>query len=135
MSESRSASSGSRPKARVVLRPTRPDDLPHVIGEPLPYRIWAITGEVEGRVLGVGGLTFFPDGVVRVFAALTDEARTYKVTLHKAALRVLAMARAAGYRRMVTYADPDIEAAERWLERLGFEPVEINGLRVYRWSP
>lgn len=120
--------------ASVILRPTRPDDLPHVIGEPLPYRIWALTGELDGRVLGVGGLTFFPDKVVRVFAALTDDARRYKVTLHKAALQVLAMARQHGYRRLVTFADPSIEPAEAWLQRLGFHAHTVDDVTVYIWD-
>lgn len=120
--------------ARVILRPTRPEDLPHVIGEPLPYRIWAITGELDGRVLGVGGLTFHPDKVVRVFAALTDDARRYKVTLHKAALQVLAMARGAGYRRLGTFADPRIAPAEAWLRRLGFHPYTVDDVTVYIWD-
>ena len=117
---------------RVVLRPTRPDDLPHLIGEPLPWRVRAITGEIDGRVIGIGGLTFLPGGTVAAWTALTDEALRHKITLHRAALRLLREAKAAGYSRIVACADPESVKAVRWLERLGFEC--LAGM-VYVWRP
>lgn len=108
----------------VLLRPTRPDDLPHVIGEPLPWRIRALTGEVDGRVIGVGGLAHLPGGAVVAWAALTDEARHYKVALHRAGLRMMREAKTAGYKRVVASADPQSAAALRWLLRLGFDPID-----------
>lgn len=108
----------------VTLRPTLPDDLPHVIGEPLPFRIKAITGEIDGKVIGVGGLAFLPGGTVVAWAALTDEARRAKVSLHRAGLRLMQEARAAGFKRVVASADAESPAAVRWLARLGFELID-----------
>jgi hypothetical protein len=45
---------------KVTLRPTILADLPHVIGEPLPYRIRAITALIDDRVIGMGGIAFPP---------------------------------------------------------------------------
>ena len=47
---------------RVILRPTILSDLPYAIGEPLPYPIRAITATVDGRVIGLGGIAFPPQG-------------------------------------------------------------------------
>ena len=55
---------------RVILRPTVLSDLPHAIGEPLPYRIRAITALVEGRVIGLGGVAFPPRGPAIAFVQL-----------------------------------------------------------------
>lgn len=119
---------------RVILRPTRAEDFAQITGDALPFRVWAITGEIGNRVIGIGGLGYIPGGPVAMFAALRPEARRYKIALHKAGLRVLAMARQAGIRRAVAMADCDIEAASRWLLRLGFKPIKTEGEVVYIWQ-
>jgi RimJ/RimL family protein N-acetyltransferase len=42
--------------------------------------------------------------------------------------------RRSGIRRVVAAADPAQPAAERWLERLGFSPVEVDGTTIYLWQ-
>ena len=42
----------------------------HVIGEPLPYRIRAITALVDDRVIGIGGIAFPPHGPAIAFVQL-----------------------------------------------------------------
>jgi hypothetical protein len=54
----RPLSSVLRSMPKVTLRPTIAADLAHVIGEPLPYRIRAITAFIDDRVIGVGGIAF-----------------------------------------------------------------------------
>src|SRR5215468_2951761 len=95
---------------KVTLRPTIAADLPHVIGEPLPYRIRAITALVDDRVIGMGGIAFPPHGPAVAFAQLvpsspnqdgtadrdehagsTPEARRYPVAFHRAGLMVMEM--------------------------------------------
>lgn len=117
----------------VEIRPTVAADLPHLTADPLPWRIKAITGLIDGRIIGVGGIGFMPDGAVVALAQLTDEARRHKVALHRAALKFLADVRASGVRDLVTMADSDIPGADNWLRHLGFEPIERNGVRIYRW--
>jgi len=54
---------------RVTLRPTIAADLPHVVGEPLPFRIRAITALAGDKVIGLGGIAFPPDGTVWAFCS------------------------------------------------------------------
>src|SRR5215831_3768702 len=54
----------------ITLRPTIPSDLPHVIGEPLPWRIRAITALIDDRIIGMGGIAFPPHGPAIAFVQL-----------------------------------------------------------------
>lgn len=119
---------------RVTLRPTIASDFAQLIDVPLPNRVMAITAELDGRVIGVGGFRFTPDGVVAAFVLMAQEARRYPVAIHRAGLRAMAQARAADIRRIVALAQPDNPAAERWLARLGFIPVDQGGETVWLWE-
>jgi N-acetylglutamate synthase-like GNAT family acetyltransferase len=114
----------------VTIRPSTPEDIRHVIGEPLPWRVRALTGEIAGRVIAVGGLTWLPGGTIAAFAALTDEARKYKVSLHRAGLRLMREAKESGIKSVVASADSGSDPALRWLLRLGFKPVESDNERT-----
>ncbi len=111
---------------RVTLRPTQADDIPHCIGEPLPYRIRAITALVDDRVIGLGGIGFRPDGYVIAFAAILPEARKYPAAIHRAGRMAVDMMRRSGIPMVVAEAQPGNPAAARWLLRLGFKR-EHNG--------
>jgi hypothetical protein len=106
---------------RVTLRPTIPSDLPHCIAEPLPHRIRCITAELEdGTIIGLGGLGYRAEGIVEVFAQLTDEARRHPIALHRAGLMVMAMLRESGVAKAIATTGESFEAGQRWLLRLGF---------------
>src|SRR5258708_34795526 len=60
---------------KVPLRATILADLPHIIGEPLPYRIRAITALIDDRVIGMGGIAFPPDGPAIAFVQLAPSSR------------------------------------------------------------
>lgn len=119
---------------RVTLRPTVASDLPHVIGEPLPFRIKAITAHIGDQVLGVGGLGYLPNGVVGAFVAMSAEGRKYPVAIHRAGVAAMRMIRQSGEQRVVAIADELVPGAERWLARLGFRPVTVDGLTAYVWE-
>lgn len=119
---------------KADLRPTTPEDVASFIKEPLPYRIRAITGTVDGEIKGIGGLAYLPDGTAVAFLEMAEGAERYKVTLHRAALRVIEEAKARGVRKIVAQADLTRDTAERWLDRLGFAPVEVDGERVWIWQ-
>lgn len=112
----------------MVISPTTPADVEEFKQQTPPYRIRAVTGRVDGRIVGIGGIAYLPDGTVAAFLEATDEARRHAVTLHREARKVLSEAARAGHRMVVALADTSIEAAPRWLKRLGFEPV---GQEVY----
>jgi len=126
---------------KVTLRPAILADLPHVIGEPLPYRIRAITALIDDRVIGMGGIAFPPCGPAIAFvqlapssreetvcaseaAASIPEARRYPVAFHRAGLMAMEMIRRSHVAQVVATADARSDVAMRWLKRLGFQPAE-----------
>jgi len=141
---------------QITLRPTISADLAHVIGEPLPYRIRAITALVDDRVIGVGGIAFPPYGPAIAFVQLAPssrqdaaagegedaatsipEARRYPVAFHRAGLMAMAMVRSSPVTQVVATADASSDVAVRWLKRLGFRPTEdqrIAGKVVFVWN-
>ena len=141
---------------KVTLRPTIPTDLPDVVGEPLPFRIRAITAVVDGRVIGIGGIAFPPQGPAIAFVQLAPssrnqedelghgrgaaesipEAKRYPVAFHRAGLMTMAMIEASGAEQVIATADSGSDAAVRWLKRLGFKPVDdqrIEGKFLFVW--
>lgn len=119
---------------RVTFRPATRDDVAALQGDaPLPWRVQAIAGEVDGRVIGVGGLVFRPDGVWASIL-LTEEARRYKLAMHRAARMTLAMAERAGIRTLYAAAEPGRPGADAWLERLGFKRLgDEQGGDLFVW--
>lgn len=105
-------------------------------GMDIPYRMIALVGRNdEGRIIGVGGIAFLPDGQKYAFTELTDEARKHPMALHKAALMILDAARRRGIKRIVASADMAASpAAKRWLARLGFQQHEWNNQEVWIWQ-
>ncbi|HXI76103.1 MAG TPA: hypothetical protein VNH21_03150 [Steroidobacteraceae bacterium] len=119
---------------RVTFRPTIPADIPFLTNRPLPSRIQAITAEIEGRIIGLGGFAFQPDGTVIAFAEISDEARKYPVAIHRAGLMAMDLIARSRRQFVVAEAQPGNPAAERWLLRLGFTPTEIMGRKAYVWE-
>jgi N-acetylglutamate synthase-like GNAT family acetyltransferase len=99
-----------------------------------PNRILALTAELDGKVVGIGGFRFTPDGVVAAFVHMTDEARGFPVAIHRAGLTMMRRARALGIRRIVALAEDGAARNEAWLARLGFRPVEHAGETVWVWE-
>ncbi len=118
---------------RVILRPTVPSDLCTVIGEALPFRIKALTVEADGRVLGVGGIGFPPNGPVIAFVQAAPDAHKYPVSFHRAGLAAMKMIRESGVAEVIAQAHDDDPTAIRWLLRLGFEETNIGEMRIFKW--
>lgn len=120
---------------RLETRPTVAEDVPRLI-ESLPTRIKALTVTKGDEILGIGGLTFMPDGTVAAFVMQQDGAALkYPIATHKAALRVLREAKADGHRRIVATTQAGNPRAERWLLRLGFRRlVESGTFIVWVWE-
>ena len=104
--------------ADVVVRPATADDFIAFTGS-LPHcRTRAWVGEIDGRIIGMGGVAYPPDGPVPVmWADYSEEARAHALTLHKQAVKFLA---SLDHKRLVCVADKSVPATRRWLERLGF---------------
>lgn len=118
-----------------VIRPATRADIDQLISEPLPYRIKAFAVEdQEGKLLGVGGFAYQPQDTIAAFVLKAPGAEKYKVALHRAGLRAMQEARASGYRRVVALAEKTNPAAERWLARLGFKQVMVEGEKAWVWE-
>jgi len=119
--------------SKVVLRSATRADVDLMIAD-LPFRIRGYAAELDGKLLGLGGLAFFPNGSVGAFLMMNEGAQRYKMSLHKAGLKVIEDARRLGIKRVVAMAQPGVEPAVRWLKRLGFEEMTVDGETVFAWQ-
>ena len=118
----------------VTFRPATRADIDRLIDEPLPYRVRAFALEVNGEFLGVGGFAYQPNDTIAAFLLKVPGAEKYKFSLHRAGLKVMEEAKAAGFRRVVALAEKTNPAAERWLKRLGFKQVMVDGEQAWIWE-
>lgn len=119
---------------RVTFRPTVAADLPHVTTERLPHRIRAITALEGEKVLAIGGIGYRPDGTVIAFMASTPDFRKYPAAVHRAGVLGMKLIRDSGVPLVVAEAQPGNPAAEPWLLRFGFRPVEFAGQKAFVWE-
>jgi len=95
----------------------------------IPYQtIRAIAGIRDGEVIGIGGYHVLHRRLF-VFSDLKPEAMKEKKAIVRAARKVLAMVEKSGIPG-VAIPDENIEGAERFLSRIGFE-AQPSG--VYEW--
>jgi len=118
----------------AIIRPARKQDFAALIDEPLPYRVKAFAVEDDGKLLGVGGFAYQPGGTIAAFVLKGEGAERYPLALHRAGRYAMSEAQREGFRRVVALAETNNPAAERWLQRLGFELVMTNGERAWVWE-
>jgi len=119
---------------KVTLRPTVAADLAIAGDSPLPHRIRAITAEIDGRVIGVGGIGYRPDGVVFGFVHALPEAKNYPLAFHRAGRMAMAMVEQLKLPCVIAEPQANNPAAEPWLKRLGFVRTVIADHAVYVWT-
>ena len=112
------------------VRPTSLADCERLLGGKPEWRIRAMTVEVDGEPVALGGFAYTPDNSVFAFLEGSDAVKRYPVAIHKAVRRGLEDAKRRGVRRVLSIADEHIEAAPRWLERFGFVPAGHDNLFV-----
>jgi hypothetical protein len=129
--------------SKITLRPTVPADLPHVVGEPLPFRIRAITVLADDRVVGIGGFAFPPVGPPWAFVHQATDAegnpigKKYPFAFHRAGIMAMKMIRASGVHHVVATTDGDFKTGQRWLRRLGFREAArhvLDGKLMFTWD-
>jgi N-acetylglutamate synthase-like GNAT family acetyltransferase len=118
----------------VTFRPAVLADFIHFYGHRPQWRARALAAEINGNLVGLGGLALLPNDSWACFMMATDEFRRHPVALHRSGLRMIAEARKLGIRRMAAIAQPGVDAAERWLARFGFEPMQIGKDTVWVWK-
>ena len=116
----------------MLIRPATRDDIEAFSDIPNKPSMRAWVGEVDGRIVGLAGFVF-SQGRWLGFCDLTEEARKYKMTLARAAKRVIAQARMDGIRFIYTESDPTEPTSVRWLTSLGFT-VDPRTAYLYRWK-
>jgi hypothetical protein len=118
---------------KPVVRPATADDIAAFYGEDDPRpTVLAWAGEVDGKVLGIGGLAF-AQGWWFGFCDISAEGRRYKVTIAKMARMIMAEAQARGIRYVYADADANEPMAVRWLRSLGFD-IDPRSNLYYRWK-
>ena len=91
----------------------------------------ALVGEIDGEIVAIGGLAFVK-GRWFGFCDLRQKARPHKITIARAARRILVDARGIGARFVYAEADPREPGAQRWLTSLGFT-LDPRTQYLYRW--
>jgi RimJ/RimL family protein N-acetyltransferase len=119
---------------KVEIRPATRADIDAMIDEPLPWRVRAWAVEHDGKLLGIGGFAYQPNDTIAAFVLKKPGAEKYAVSLHRAGLMAMREAKRLGYRRIVALAEQTNEAAERWLERLGFKEVMVDSEKAWVWE-
>lgn len=95
----------------------------------------ALIGYANGVAIGLGGLAYDDDGDCWLWSSLRPEARMFPRQLHRAALDVIAAAKAAGFNRILAHASLLIPKSGVWLMRLGFRFIENQGdRRLFAWE-
>lgn len=98
-----------------VLRPARAGDFETLYHEPLRHSIWAHTAELDGRVVGIGGIAYIGKQPV-LFSRMVDELRPHKRFIVRCAKRAAEMARVA---HAAAVANPKEPLSCRLLMRIG----------------
>lgn len=115
----------------IRLAPATVTDFEAVFGTAPPWRIRGVTAHQDGRPVALGGLAYSPDGLAMAFYAGTEAVQRFPVAITRAVMTGLAAARARGVRRIVAECDTSIEAAARWLARLGFRETEVPNVWIW----
>ena len=77
----------------------------------------AVTAELDGRIIGCGGVAFAGFGMGTLWAFLAADAGSHFVRLHRVARRVIEIPR---LRRIEATTEACFTQGCRWLELLGF---------------
>jgi hypothetical protein len=115
----------------IEFRPATQEDAKAFLPGPLPSRVRAYVGVVDGEILGMGWLEPLSVRAAVLWLHMNEEAKKHPFTLHRAAIRMVGLARKLSYRTLITFADTDEPKAERWLTRLGFKKTESGDTAIF----
>lgn len=103
-------------------------------GDLPPFRVRAYTGLLDGEVIAVGGVAYLPNGAALAFLDAADVTRERaKLSLYKTAKLVIEDCKRRGVTQINARPSLDIEAAERFLKRLGFHLVDPE-TRIFTYA-
>ena len=113
----------SRQTDNMKVRPATVEDVLSYTGEYPPCQVRAVVGEIDGRIVGLGGLAFLKNGAVLAFMNAEPDVRNYKFALYRSAKALIQEAVGRGLTKINAIKADDIASAERFLSRLGFKSV------------
>ena len=116
----------------LAIRPATREDIEAFSDLPNKPTMRAWVAELDGRIVGLGGIAL-SKGRWFAFVDLKDEARPFKVTIARSALRFLDEARRDGIRFIYAEVSRHEPRALPWLLSLGFE-FDQRSQHFYRWS-
>ena len=100
-----------------------------------PVRIMGFTGRVCDRVIGVGGVAFYPNGARVMFCDISDDGRRFPVSLYRAAKMVLERAKQMRVPCVVVVDGPDVHPkTPNLLRHLGFRRWEDGMNTGWVWT-
>lgn len=117
----------------LVIRPASKVDIDAFSALPNKPTTKALVGEVDGTIIGLGGLALRKGRYFAFCDISSQDAAPYRLHIARAAIRFLAEARAQGIRYIYATASLDEPLAPKWLARLGFRP-DPRHPHLYRWS-
>ena len=117
---------------RLTIRRATREDIEAFSSQPNKPTLKAWVGEVDGEIIGIGGLAF-AHGRWFAFCDVTEEARKYKIGIMRLAKHIMADAQAQGIRYIYADADKNEPKAVAWMTSLGFE-IDPRSNRYYRWK-
>lgn len=117
-------------RPEITIRPATRADFEAMYGESPKKTMRAVVGDVDGEVVGIGGVYYDPAGVVG-FLKITDAAAPYRFTMMREARKFM-----QGFDIPIrAVRDPTSDGAGRFLMALGFERVgETASGEVYEWN-
>lgn len=115
----------------LVVGPATAQDFLDYAGALPPYRALAWAARLDGRVIGLGGLLYLPDGGRYAFLDVGDEARRFHKTLHATAIKFMRHVCESNIGPIVATTTTNVPRANEWLTRLGFRSVNEGETRVF----
>jgi hypothetical protein len=116
----------------LTVRPATAGDIVSFSSMSAAPTVRAMVAEKDGAIIAMGGLAL-SGGRWFAFLDLTDDARPYKMTMMRWAIRIMAQSRRDGIRFVYWHADPNEPGALPWLTSLGFT-LDPRTQHLYRWS-
>jgi hypothetical protein len=107
--------------SKLIIRPATAADLIAWYGAPPPYTVTALVGELEGKVVAIGGVYRDANAVVGI-AGVAQEMRQRKKDLIRMIRAVKELLQK--YPVVLTFADVKEPTADSFIRHLGFEYVK-----------
>jgi hypothetical protein len=106
---------------KPTIRSARPGDYEAFTGSPQPWTGRSVVMEHDGKILGMGSIVYQRGSLPGVRMEMTDEARRFPVSIHRAGKALMGIAERAGIPALVAVRDGNEKNSARWLSALGFE--------------